>query len=111
MKTTKHPPGPWKVVETPTGLKPPYLPIRHSVHDTTGQEVAGVHRWTGKWNEANARLIAAAPDLLAAAEHARDAMLEPDIDDQDALDSLERAIAKAQGTEQSPAIGQEVEAA
>jgi hypothetical protein len=49
---------------------------------------------------ANAWLIAAAPDLLAACRHALEALTDPEnIDEQDAVDVLETAILKATGKE------------
>jgi hypothetical protein len=58
MSTQKHTPGPWHV-----GLKPG--PIVYSEH---GEQVANLFEplIDEKENKANARLIAAAPDLLAA---------------------------------------------
>lgn len=58
---TLHTPGPWRVVgpqavKSPTGEVATVYPARHS--ESIEEEDAG--------REANARLIAAAPDLLAA---------------------------------------------
>ena len=61
--TCTHTPGPWHTAhhadDTVEGL--------HVVHDVTGLPVARMGGFTTRRNcEANARLIAAAPDLLAA---------------------------------------------
>jgi len=45
-------------------------------------------------DEANARLIAAAPDLLAACKYALDAVEDSELYPQDAIDKLVTAIAK-----------------
>jgi hypothetical protein len=57
MTTTKHTPGPWSV--DGEGIKA-------IVRDANMMIVAIRHRMPGDAHEANARLIAAAPDLLAA---------------------------------------------
>jgi len=59
---TKHTPGPWKYDET--------WALIHAEH---GSEIAAVHAARGTRGEAqaNAHLIAAAPDLLAALEAIR----------------------------------------
>ena len=56
--TDQHSPGPWACRESPYG---------HSVSSAQGHWVAGAITWPG-----NARLIAAAPDLLAAVKAAID---------------------------------------
>lgn len=88
-----HTPGPWhhwqpigeEWVVTTTGPRPemgaayPHMPIR------LADEID---------READARLMAAAPDLLATLEHVRDAFDEnEDVD----LERIETAIAKARG--------------
>ncbi len=65
---TKHAPGPWKHNEeiganAEKGIAP-YVAF-HSIRDADGICLAST--WTGP-NEANARLISAAPDLLEALE-------------------------------------------
>ena len=58
---SKHTPGPWRVVDSWTD---------HMVEGQNGEEIIwqdGPHE-TPTINEANARLIAAAPDLLEALE-------------------------------------------
>lgn len=48
-------------------------------------------------DDKNGRLIAAAPELLAAARTALGVLTSEDLDPQDAIDELEQAIAKAVG--------------
>ena len=86
---SKHTPGPWRVVDSWND---------HMVESQNGEEIIwqdGPHN-TPTINEANARLIAAAPDLLDA--------LVMVLDDPNALDGRPRtyeivcaAIAKAKG--------------
>lgn len=98
----KHTPGPWHV-------QPGRL---HLVDDANGQGVADTHNYwradsTEEREQANARLIAAAPDLLAALTHLLDMMhphlldLEGDMgrDLADAMQSARTALAKARGEE------------
>ena len=66
---TQHTPGPWvawKDHNTPWAIMPhddsPAYITRHSCG------IATLEEWPGSETEANARLIAAAPDLLAALE-------------------------------------------
>ena len=80
MNTTNHTPGPWKHDET-WGL------IKHGK-----TEICALH----SGNEANAHLIAAAPDLL---QVARDYVLLCQLHGMEGavLDSAKSAIAKAEG--------------
>lgn len=102
MSESKHTPGPWKVSPTDDTV----------VIDATGAEVAAID---GDYNdpdtwpqmEANARLIAAAPDLLSEAKKQvewlrmlRDQLPQWDIDGFEVdkrIAALEDAIAKAEG--------------
>lgn len=96
--TLTHTPGPWKV----SGLDPNVIgPVRILVVPNAGADVPqqqAVARVTDRTGEsaANARLIAAAPDLLEAARHA---VMEWRLHGQltDSCRVLEAAIAKAQG--------------
>ena len=90
MKT--HTPGPWIVTPTTGNPSKPYT-VRMDVVTTTGE-----------WNPAfvagdilpeDARLIASAPDLLAALER----LAHPMADDED-LDYARAIIAKAKGGQQ-----------
>jgi len=80
---SKHTPGPWKV----------HLVDGALIVDDAGWEVAeasGDYDTDADRMEANARLIAAAPDLLAALKHARSQMQHPD-------ELIDAAIDKAEG--------------
>lgn len=64
-----------------------------------------MHKWTS--NKANARLIAAAPELLEALKMLRDAIYDTDFSDSgsvreinNALVFVKKAIAKAEGKEE-----------
>jgi len=99
MSQAKHTPGPW-------------LTDRNNVH--TGQ-IATIHHclnnnwvevWTDKWaetglgeaeQEANARLIAAAPELLDALVEAASGYSEFSEGDREILRKCRAAIAKATG--------------
>lgn len=63
-QTAQHTPGPWHTKETITGIE---------IHTTT-EEFLPLCKLNGGWRdaEANARLIAAAPELLAECEKAAD---------------------------------------
>ncbi len=100
---SKHTPGPWLVAS------------RSYTHGHTG--ASGIHFWvvdsqgnalpcdtrSSKNAEpyANAKIIAAAPDMLDALKIARDAMARMDCGSGtrmgDALEQVEKAIAKAEG--------------
>lgn len=93
---TKHTPGPWRInaVMREYGNK---LEIAHEEISVTSVTVAGKGNKTSitPEQEANARLIAAAPDLLAALE----AMVSAKGFDQEAaaLIKASEALAKAKG--------------
>ena len=59
MKTTQHTPGPWRIAPDMHGIGNNLVA---GVIDATGYAIANC----GSSGNANARLIAAAPDLLAA---------------------------------------------
>ena len=102
MSESKHTPGPWKPAMMNSRLMN-VLP--HRVHGfivqivggADGQMVAHAHGRTEKECEANARLIAAAPDMLEALQGAAEAFKPYDRFkvDVDAMRKLEAAIAKA----------------
>ncbi len=85
---TQHTPGPWE-------LSRDAVPDWHTqitvYTEATGTRVATVFE-----REANAHLIAAAPELLAACEAALD---RDDVADCELGDMLRAAIAKAKGSE------------
>jgi hypothetical protein len=73
-----------------------------AVYGRDGEEIAEIlHELNDEWRD-NARLIASAPDLLAACKAALALMQEPDADEHfDAIKleyMLEDAIAKAEGS-------------
>jgi hypothetical protein len=85
--STQHTPGPWSVSQNVS---------RHVIGKNGGVVACAELTWTAEISEANARLIAAAPDLLNA--------LVMVLDDSNALDGRPRtaevvyaAIAKATG--------------
>jgi hypothetical protein len=56
---TKHTPGPWRIAADMHGIG--NMPV-HGVEAADGTAIANCGKWKGA--EANARLIAAAPELL-----------------------------------------------
>jgi hypothetical protein len=87
MKTTNHTPGPWEAKDQWGYIK---------VHSAENG-VCVIHGLDSK-AQANANLIASAPDLLSALEWAL-GQIEDDLcpDHQAALDGCRAAIAKARG--------------
>lgn len=88
--TTKHTPGPWHVDDDDG-----------TILSEDGSEVFASH-CSGDWHyiaalPADRRLIAAAPDLLAACEAALQAMDAIDVGTSWISDALRAAIAKAKG--------------
>ena len=94
MKTTTHTPGPWRVAKHDS-LKD----VRHIDAGPHGYERDTLAIVQGKRSESNARLIAAAPELLSALE----ALLEQadlgEVDDETRpiVEQARAAIAKANG--------------
>lgn len=87
---TKHTPGPWKVFYTTNGQTIIGIGEAAGAEGITDPQF-GLWR-SGKEREANARLIAAAPDMLAALK----AILAHKPDNADAIwEQVEEAIAKA----------------
>ena len=64
--TTKHLPGPWMILGTPVSPIPPEMfPVLIGVEDAEGGvPIMAVHNVNGDYGDA--RLVAAAPDLLEA---------------------------------------------
>ena len=100
--TTKHLPGPWMILGTPVSPIPPEMfPVLIGVeNEEGGLPIMAVHNVNGDYGDA--RLIAAAPDLLEAlqvmvrdysAAHASCGDLEMS----PALFQAQRAIARATG--------------
>ena len=105
--TVKHTPGPWRV--SPLDGRtcgPSRLLISNGTEVSQLQAVAIVTLRTGE-TDANARLIAAAPDLLDACRMAHAALRHyqehlnagqfNSVEDKDAIDYCADAIAKAEG--------------
>ena len=92
MPNTEHTPGPWAVSEGD-----------FSVRGRTGGRVASFlpsyATLPGNAYRANARLIAAAPDLLAALIAAKAALIAYGAKDGSVYNGVCAAIAKARGTE------------
>lgn len=62
----KHTPGPWVFIDDPSGIKTALELIVHPDADDAGGDSILYHGADWPVSEANARLIAAAPDLLLA---------------------------------------------
>lgn len=102
-----HTPGPWEFVKREFGAKWKRFVYREGRRDNAIADVCGGRAATE--SDGNAYLIAAAPDLLAAAQDARDALRDirdmgPGLIAQhgDALDRLLLAIRKARGEQPAP---------
>lgn len=105
--STQHTPGPWIVRYREAGLKKPKLSVEHSNPHGTG--VIGLTLALlpltvshAAESRANARIIAAAPDLLLALKELleydeRDAGCIPTEAHLEAQDAARAAIAKAEG--------------
>jgi hypothetical protein len=92
--TVQHTPGPWEIVPTVSSDR---LNIFYSNPDNAyhvGTFISGSRRELPKFR-ANARLIAAAPELLCAAELVVARWSKGDL--ADAVRQLDAAIAKAKG--------------
>lgn len=108
MSTAQHTPGPWDYNPTIRdivifGIATPGVSRRYAILHSLSEN--GV--FNDAEDDANARLIAAAPDLLAACRNARGALIldhmvaadgEPFGTTTVALEVLDAAIAKAKGT-------------
>ena len=94
MKQTNHTPGPWDVIPARGKMLPHLMGADHS-------RIALLDDCHAAENErqANARLIAAAPDLLEALENAANQIkaLDEDYDQRSAYLDAMAAIAKATG--------------
>lgn len=89
--SAQHTPGPWRI-------NPCFQTMISNCEDgDDSADICEVSEWTPEfWDErdANARLIAAAPELLEALEKAIHARV---IRDGDVVDTMRAAIAKAKG--------------
>lgn len=96
MSESKHTPGPWQVefahTQQSSGI------VYWQVHD--GSDAIACNQFCVAGNaEANARLVAAAPDLLSLAYQYRDDLRHPPTQDsrERRLKAIEEVIAKAEG--------------
>jgi hypothetical protein len=100
--TTKHTPGPWAVLRRVDAIVDNLI-VRSDGVPRIGEEGFRDRVAEATWldsdeeTEANARLIAAAPDLLAAAEAALEILDEDGIGNGPTGAMLAAAIAKARG--------------
>jgi hypothetical protein len=100
--TTKHTPGPWRIKSDPmhfdtlTTVEGGAIGARKPFGVQMIVQVGGDSDFHEA--EANARLIAAAPDLLKALKKARRFVLSSDEPVCTELDDIDAAIAKATGT-------------
>lgn len=97
MSTMKHTPGPWRIELGRYG-------VPRAIRGPESAEFRNIINWNGLSSPsrpesvANARLIAAAPDLLEALEMLADPMRTPTDGDPSVLREFARAaIAKAKG--------------
>ncbi|WP_051439464.1 hypothetical protein [Bordetella petrii] len=90
--TTKHTPGPWMVL-------PSVVPTQFAILTEHGvrQDVAVTYGFDHTPREANARLIAAAPELLEALEEFVHPYSSETLTEGERLEKARAAIAKAKG--------------
>ena len=98
-KTTKHTPGPWEWGDLPGGRFTNELVVRPAGEFPHGEWIADVGSRYDDERRANAALIAAAPDLLAALLDAKAALEYAGMDEHtmEAYDRICAAINKATG--------------
>jgi hypothetical protein len=116
MSNTQHTPGPWVTDLLPVeGDKTRKCFVFAGPDDETRKDICDVHNWRGKkQREANARLIAAAPELREAGENAaaslrnllaqfKTSMTPADYAGRTkVLDALSAALTKAAGESDKP---------
>lgn len=102
----KHTPGPWEVrfdhpdvPEKIAFIRPASHPHEYSGNEISSVYGCGPEAPGNETAKANASLIAAAPDLLAALRKAVDQALWPNESVSNALAEARAAIAKATGTQ------------
>jgi hypothetical protein len=88
----KHTPGPWEAVKTKTRAGE----SAYYIEETSQRAVVATVPVCCGWESANAGLVAAAPELLAACEAIRDCFT-PELSGSPAFADLIEAIAKAKG--------------
>jgi hypothetical protein len=91
---TEHTPGPWRIGRGTSIVADAPAP---GIGGSDEVEYYGGHLICESVNEPNARLIAAAPDLLLACQAAYDAMMQYDFGTLTLAPQLKAAIAKARG--------------
>jgi len=100
-RNTKHTPGPWKVESHPNRQFPTCLEMEIWNQNTHVATIQGHHEYKDDVNnEANARLIAAAPELLEAllrVQGNNKLMNALNSQDRETLEKIQSAIAKATG--------------
>lgn len=99
MSDPKHTPGPWGIEQTDTAnwigpMRPDGVKIAEIVADTDRD---GLTDEAMERNDANARLIAAAPELLEALEVLFDEWMHFGRPSTETMEKAESAIAKAKG--------------
>ena len=91
VSKSKHTPGPWNV----------YQPYKYEIHIRHGNDVKSIATIGSLWHvdfEANARLVASAPELLEACKDGLSIAYESGLDDSDGVvKRMKAAIAKAEG--------------
>jgi len=105
MSASKHTPAPWEVSHGGHGSQSgfvidEYFVLNRAVADDVAIAADIVDPATGMPSEANARLIAAAPELLAALKMAESVYRHNVVkqgEPSSVLDAMQRAIAKATG--------------
>lgn len=105
MASEKHTPGPWQISRTRAGKNGTSLTIwRNDEGPNSSEETNTNWSWIAQHihSEADARLIAASPDMLAAlkeavAVHGAEARDIPDEDEHSWCAVARAAIAKAEG--------------
>lgn len=105
MSDQKHTPAPWEVSCGGHGSRSvvvidEYFVLNRAVADDVAIAADIIDPATGMPSEANARLIAAAPELLAALKMAESVYRNNVVkkgEPSSALDAMQRAIAKATG--------------
>lgn len=99
MSKAKHTPGPWRAVKVPYDSSAFYIKARNAP-DKRSPMVAHIPRSTVQPMEANARLLAAAPELLEALELLSEScarLRAPGYPPSDAENKARAAIVKAIG--------------
>lgn len=93
MSETKWTPGPWSYRGSLGPASNQYLKGPHIVESASGNQIAIMNGWRSDVSEANACLIAAAPDLYAALA----AICDEDCIDMARLTAGKAALRKARG--------------